>query len=407
MFRRMTFKEVQAFLEKINSYMQLSFKELQLLQTPNVVLRQTLTVSGKKYPAYRVQFNNARGPYKGGIRFHTEVSLDEVKSLSFWMALKTAIVDVPFGGAKGGITVDPKLLSVKELQQLSRGYVRAFYKSLGSKRDIPAPDVNTNQQIMAWMLDEYEKLTGVRAPGMITGKPLELGGSRLRDIATALGGVYILEEALQKIKIGPKTVVIQGFGNAGMNMAQILHGRGFKIVGVSDSHGGIVNHNGLDIAKVVEIKKQTGSVVNYLHAQRVTNEKFLTTHCSILIPSALGGVITKENMKLLNTSVILELANGPVAADADDFLFEQKVVVIPDVLANAGGVTVSYFEWVQNNQGFYWTDEEVAGRLEEKMKSAFRNVYNQWQAKPYSFRTAAYIYGLEKILAAERLRGRV
>src|SRR3989338_6292430 len=400
----MAFKEVQAFLQKINSYIQLSPKELQLLQTPNQVLRQTLTVGGKKYLAYRVQFNNARGPYKGGIRFHADVSLDEVKSLSFWMSLKTAIVDVPFGGAKGGITVDPKGLAVKELQQLSRGYVRAFYKSLGSKRDIPAPDVNTNPQIMAWMLDEYEKLTGVRAPGMITGKPLELGGSRLRDIATALGGVYIFDEALQKIQIGAKTVVIQGFGNVGMNVAQILHARGFKIVGVSDSNGGIVNHNGLDIAKVVQIKKETGSVVKYLHAQRVTNEKLLTTHCSILIPSALGGVITTENMKLLNTSVILELANGPVAAEADDFLFEQKIVVIPDVLANAGGVTVSYFEWVQNNQGFYWTDEEVAQRLEEKMKSAFRAVYNQWQAKPYSLRTAAYIYGISKILGAERLR---
>jgi glutamate dehydrogenase/leucine dehydrogenase len=323
------------------------------------------------------------------------------------MTLKTAIVDVPFGGGKGGVAVDPKALSVKELHQLSRAYVKAFYKNLGSKRDIPAPDMNTNPQIMAWMLEEYEKLTGVSAPGMITGKPLELGGSQLRDIATALGGVYILEEALQKIKIGPKTVVIQGFGNAGMNVAQILHGRGFKVVGVSDSMGGIVNHNGLDIPKVVEIKKQTGSVVNYLHAQRVTNEKLLTTHCSILIPSALGGVITKENMKLLNTSVILELANGPVAAEADDFLFEQKVVVIPDVLANAGGVTVSYFEWVQNNQGLYWKDEEVARRLEEKMRDAFRNVYNQWQAKPYSFRSAAYIYGIQKILAAERLRGKV
>jgi len=403
----MTFKEVQAFLEKVNSHILLQPKELQLLQTPNNVLKQTLTVNGKKYPAFRVQFNNARGPYKGGIRFHPEVSLDEVKSLSFWMTLKTAIVDVPFGGGKGGVAVDTKALSVKELHQLSRAYVKAFYKNLGSKRDIPAPDMNTNPQIMAWMLEEYEKLTGVSAPGMITGKPLELGGSQLRDIATALGGVYILEEALQKIKIGPKTVVIQGFGNAGMNVAQILHGRGFKVVGVSDSMGGIVNHNGLDIPKVVEIKKQTGSVVNYLHAQRVTNEKLLTTHCSILIPSALGGVITKENMKLLNTSVILELANGPVAAEADDFLFEQKVVVIPDVLANAGGVTVSYFEWVQNNQGLYWKDEEVARRLEEKMRDAFRNVYNQWQAKPYSFRSAAYIYGIQKILAAERLRGKV
>src|SRR3989344_888897 len=241
----MSFTHVIQFLEKIAPLANLSKKEVRLLETPDRILKSDLVVNGKKYPAYRVQFNNARGPYKGGIRYHPEVSEDEVKSLAFWMTIKTAVTDLPFGGGKGGVAVDPKRLSKKELEELSREYVRAFYKNLGPDTDIPAPDVYTTPEIMGWMLDEYQKLTGKKAPAFITGKPLELGGSKVRDIATALGGVYILEEAVKKVGLKDKTVAIQGFGNAGMNMAKLLAEEGYVIVAVSDSKGGIYDSAGL------------------------------------------------------------------------------------------------------------------------------------------------------------------
>ncbi len=403
----MSFKEVEQFLDKIAPLANLSSDQLKSLKRPNKILQKTLNINGKKYPAFRVQFNNARGPYKGGIRFHPHISLDEVKSLAFWMTLKTAIADIPFGGAKGGITLDSKQLSQKDLQQLSRQYIRAFYKDLGPTKDIPAPDVYTTPQIMAWMLDEYETLTQTSSPGMITGKPLELGGSLIRDIATALGGVFILEEAIEQLHISQKTVIIQGFGNAGMNIAHLLAQRGFKIIGVSDSHGAILNRNGVDIEKVIEIKQKTGSVVNYLTAERLTNEKLVTIGCAILIPAALGNIITKDNAKYINAQIILELANGPTTLEADEILHQQKVFVIPDVLANSGGVTVSYFEWVQNNQGFYWREEEVALRLKDKMQRAFNNIWEESKNKSYNFRTATYLYALKRIIAAEKLRGKI
>ncbi|MBI2102665.1 Glu/Leu/Phe/Val dehydrogenase [Candidatus Woesearchaeota archaeon] len=403
----MTFDHVQHFIRKIAPLANLSAAEIKLLETPIHIHKAELTVNGKKYPAYRVQFNNSRGPYKGGIRFHPEVDEDEVKSLAFWMSLKTAVADIPLGGGKGGITVDPKSLSEKEMQELSRAYVRAFADHLGSKIDIPAPDVYTNGQIMAWMLDEYEKKVGHHDPGMITGKPLELGGSLVRDIATALGGVYVLEEAIKKLKLKGKSVVIQGFGNAGMNVAKLLSDRGFSIIAVSDSKGGIYAQQGLPVDEVVTIKEKTGSVQNYHSGKKISNEELLTLTCDILIPSALSSVITEKNADKINARIILELANGPTTPTADEILHRKKILVLPDILANAGGVTVSYFEWVQNRTNYYWTAQEVETRLKEKMVTAFHKVWDSFRDRQYDFRTATYIHALHKILTTEKIRGRI
>jgi len=402
----MSFSEVATFLEKIAPLAKLSKKEITKLQIPNKVLTAELTVNGKKYPAYRVQFNNARGPYKGGIRYHPEVSEDEVKSLAFWMTIKTAVTGLPFGGGKGGVAIDPKRLSKKELEELSREYVRAFYKNLGPDTDIPAPDVYTTPEIMGWMLDEYQKLTGKKAPAFITGKPLELGGSKVRDIATALGGVYVLEEAVKKIGLKEKKVAIQGFGNAGGTMARLLAKRGYPIVAVSDSKGGIYDGKGLDIDEVIKVKEMKGTVMGYAKAKKISNEELLESNCSILIPSALSGVITKENAGKIKAKIVLELANGPTTPEADEILSTRKVLVLPDILANAGGVTVSYFEWVQNKKNESWSEQEVKKRLQERMISAFQQIWNEFSDEKNSFRTAAYVFALKKIVAAEKTKSK-
>jgi len=400
----MSFANVVHFLEKIAPLAKLSKKEMVLLQTPDRILRAELTVNGKKYPAYRVQFNNARGPYKGGIRYHPEVSEDEVKSLAFWMSIKTAITDLPLGGGKGGVTVDPKQLSRKELEELSRAYVCAFYKNLGPDTDIPAPDVYTTPEIMGWMLDEYEKLVGKKAPAFITGKPLHLGGSKVRDIATALGGAYVLEEAVKKIELKEKKVAIQGFGNAGMNMALLLSEQGYSIVAVSDSKGAIYDAKGLNVKEVIKVKELKGTVIEYTKAKKISNEELLESENSILIPSALSGVITKNNAEKIKAKIIVELANGPTTPEADEMLFKKKVLVLPDILANAGGVTVSYFEWVQNKKNESWSEQEVKKKLQEKMISAFGQIWKEFSDDKKSFRTAAYVLALKKIVAAEKKR---
>ena len=403
----MTFEKIKQFLEKIAPLAGVDENQLKIIATPNKILEAELDVNGKKYPAYRVQHNNSRGPYKGGIRYHPGVDLDEVQSLAFWMSLKTAVADVPMGGGKGGITVNPKELSNGELQELSRQWVRAFYKHIGPTKDIPAPDVYTTPQMMAWMMDEYEKLIGEKAPGVITGKPLAVGGSLVRDIATALGGVYVLEEAVKKINIAEKTVAIQGFGNAGMNAAKLLVERGYIIVAVSDSKGGIYNPSGLDVDSVIKVKSETKSVVNYSDAEKISNEDILKLGVSVLVPSALENVITVENASEIKAKIILELANGPTTPEADEVLHQNGVLVLPDILANAGGVTVSYFEWVQNNTGLYWKADEVKERLKEKMVVAFEKIWEEYSGKEYDFRTATYILAIKKILEAEKLRGRV
>ena len=373
----MTFEKVNSFLRKVAPLAGLGEKELDILSTPQNILKAEMEVSGKKYPAFRVQFNNARGPYKGGIRFHPEVDEDEVKSLAFWMTLKTAVADIPLGGGKGGVRVNPKELSKEEIEELSRAYVRAFYKDLGPDKDIPAPDVYTTPQIMAWMLDEYEKLVGEKAPGFITGKPLEVGGSKVRDISTALGGVYILEEAVKKLGLEDKKVSIQGFGNAGMNAAKLLAEYGYTIVAVSDSKGAIYDSEGLDVGEVIKIKTETGSVVNYGNAERISNSDLLKVDCSILIPSALSGVITKDNAAEIKARIVLELANGPTTSEADEILHDRDVLVLPDILANAGGVTVSYFEWVQNLENESWESDVVKKKLKDKMIDAFEQLWDE------------------------------
>jgi glutamate dehydrogenase (NAD(P)+) len=403
----MEYANIINFLEKIGRIANLSDKELELLKTPQYIHQAELEVSGKKFMAYRVQHNNSRGPFKGGIRYHPEVNLDEVKALAFWMSLKTAVADIPFGGGKGGVTVNPKELSVEELEELSRAWIQAFYKHIGPTKDIPAPDVYTTPQVMAWMMDEYEKLIGEKAPGVITGKPIEMGGSLVRDIATALGGVYVLEEAMRKAGLSEKNVAIQGFGNAGMNAAKLLVGAGFKVVAVSDSKGGIYNASGLDVEELVRVKNETKSVVNYENAEKISNQELLELEVAVLVPSALANVITKDNAVNVKAKVILELANGPTTAEADQILHSKNVLVLPDILANAGGVTVSYFEWVQNNYGYYWDADTIKSRLKEKMVTAFNRVWEKYSQNDYDFRTNTYVLAVKKILDAEKLRGNV
>src|SRR3989344_3430885 len=402
----MTLANIQRFLTKLAPLANLSKKDLQLLATPEHVWKAELEVSGKKYPAYRVQWNSARGPYKGGIRFHPGVDIDEVSSLAFWMSIKTAVADLPLGGGKGGVTCNPKDLNEKQLEELSRKFIRAFYKHLGSDKDIPAPDVYTTPQIMAWMLDEFEKLTGKKDPGMITGKPLDKGGSLVRDIATALGGVFILEEALAKMKMKEKTVAIQGFGNAGMNMAELLAERGFKVIAVSDSKGGIMNKDGLDIPKLVMVKNATSSVVNY-PGKKISNEELLEMKVDILVPAALDNVIHKDNAAKVKAQLILELANGPTTPEADVILHKNGILVLPDVLANSGGVTVSCFEWQQNLAGEKWSEKEVTLKLRKKMVTAFNKIWELHQTNDEDFRTNTYVLAVKKIIEAEKKRGKV
>lgn len=398
------------FLEKVSNLMQLSDEEKSYLSKPARVHKATLNVAGEEYPAFRIQYNDARGPTKGGIRFHPEVDEEEVQSLAFWMSLKTAVVDIPLGGGKGGVRINPKKLSQDQLEELSRKYIRAFAEHLGEDKDIPAPDVYTTPQIMAWMLDEFETIIGKTEPGMITGKPLEVGGSKLRDIATAQGGVYVLEEALKKVGLSGKKVIIEGFGNAGMTAAKLLTNKGFTIVGVSDSTGGIYNANGLNIPKVIKAKKATKSVKAYTQENEATElqgEEILFQEGDILIPAALADSITEENAEKIQARIILELANGPITAKADEILHKRNVLVLPDILANAGGVTVSYFEWVQNRQRFYWEIEEVDERLKKRMTTSFKQIWDIHESNDYSFRENTYILAIRRILEAAKLRGKV
>lgn len=363
--------------------------------------------STKIFTGYRIQFNNARGPTKGGIRFHHEVDLEEVKTLAFLMTLKCAVVNIPFGGAKGGIVVDTKKLSKGELERLSRAYIREAYMFIGPEIDIPAPDVNTTPQIMAWMLDEYEKIIGKHAPGVITGKPIELGGSLVRGISTALGGVFVLKEIVKEMDMKPENtkVVIQGFGNAGMNIADILYGEKYKIIAVSDSQTGIYNEKGLEIKRVIEHKKSKKSLKGFSGGKEITNKEILELKCDVLIPAALGNQITKENVGNIKSKMILEISNGPITPEADKTLEEKGIIVIPDILANAGGVVVSYFEWVQNSMNYYWTENEVTEKLESCMVTATKDVEKTRKNLKCSMRDASYTIAINRVLEAEKLRG--
>ena len=350
------------------------------------------------FNGYRVEYDNTLGPYKGGIRYHASTDINEVKALAFWMALKCAVVNIPMGGGKGGITVDPKTLSKAELEKLSRGWVQKLSDILGPNKDVPAPDVGTTPEIMAWMADEYAKITGDTTGAVITGKPIENGGSLGRNTATAQGGFYVFDALKDYLGLsGQLRVVIHGCGNAGANAAKIWHKAGHKVVAVSDSKGGVYNPDGLDIDKLIAHKLKTGSVSNCLNGKDISNEELLELECDLLIPAAFEGVIVEKNANNIKAKVILELANGPVCPVADEILFNKDIVVIPDILANAGGVVVSYFEWQQNLKNEKWTEQEVFEKLQSIMASAAESVYKISQNSKTNLRTSAFIAAIERI----------
>lgn len=385
---------------------------LDALKQPERLLEFALPItmddgSKKVFTGYRVQYNSARGPYKGGLRYHPQTDLDEVKALAFWMAIKCATVDIPYGGGKGGITVDPKKLSAGELERLTRVFTRALKEFIGPHTDIPAPDVYTNPQIMAWIVDEYSKITGKFTPAVVTGKPIELGGSLGRAAATGQGGFFAFEELAKhkKIKASQTTIAVQGFGNVGESFSEIANYHKYKIVAISDSKGGVYNPKGLDVAALKAHKEKSGQVKDFKGAKNVSNEELLELPVDMLVPAALENQITDKNAGKIKAHFILELANGPTTPAADEILFKKGVILIPDVLANAGGVTVSYFEWSQNLSGYYWTESEVNAKLKEKISLAFKSVWQTAQEHHVNLRTAAYILAVKRIISAMRLRG--
>ncbi len=405
-------KKCMSELENLYIYLELSTEELDLLDMP----RRSFTVhfpvhmeSGKTkmFLGHRVQYNDARGPTKGGIRFHPDLKLDDVRDLAFLMALKCAVVNIPFGGAKGGVAVNPKELSRKELELVTRGYIRAISDYIGPYKDIPAPDVYTDEKIMVWILDEFERIKGEHVPGVVTGKPIELGGSKARSYSTSLGGIHVLEEAMKKTKMNKtgSDIAIQGFGNVGENAARILHQTGYKITAVSDSKGGIINKDGLNIPEVMKHKQKTGSVVDFPGSKNITNEELMVSDCDILIPAALSEQLNEYNAKDVKAKLVLELANAPTTIEADGVFLDKEILVIPDILANAGGVVVSFFEWVQNLNNDYWEEEKVLEKLKANMVASFNDVYGMCTQENSSMRRAAYQLAVKRILHAERLRG--
>lgn len=362
--------------------------------------------SVKTFTGYRAQHNDAVGPTKGGVRFHPDVDVEEVTALSMWMTLKCGIVDLPYGGGKGGIVCDPRQMSIHEVERLSRGYVRAISQIVGPTKDIPAPDVFTNSQIMAWMMDEYSQMDEFNSPGFITGKPIVLGGSQGRDRSTALGVVIAIEEAAKRRgkTIEGSRVVIQGFGNAGSFLAKFLYDQGAKIVGISDAYGALHDAEGLDIDYLLDRRDSFGTVTN-LFDDTISNKELFEIDCDILVPAAISNQITEDNANDIKAEIVVEAANGPTTMAATKILSERGVLLVPDVLASAGGVTVSYFEWVQNNQGYYWTEEEVNEKLREKLVKAFDTIYNLAENRKIDMRLAAYIVGIKRTAEAARYRG--
>lgn len=412
------FQDFKHHVERAATPLSLSSERTQALMTPDRILRADISIemddgSTASFPAYRVQFNNARGPYKGGIRFHPDADEDEVSALAAMMAVKCAVVGIPLGGAKGGVAVDPKKLSRKELHSLSRAYVRAFSEHLGPDQDVPAPDVYTTAEIMGIMLDEYEQIIGKSAPGMITGKPLSLGGSLGRDTATADGAITVLQELLNDKGVDPHTLraAVQGAGNAGAQAAHLLYEMGMNVVALADSKGTLLVPNGMNVAEVLAVKDVEGSVTNAARHQDMEGkvlpaDAVITEGCDVLVPSALEEQITASNANDIKAGIVLEVANGPTTPAADDILASSGVVVIPDVLANAGGVTVSYFEWIQNRTGLYWTKDEVKERLDTVMKAAYKDVATIARERGISLRDAAYVLGIKRIDEAMKARGR-
>ena len=406
------FEVAQKQLDKAVKIMKLDEGTHQLLREPMrlLTLRIPLRMDNGKvkvFTGFRCQYNDARGPTKGGIRWHPDETENTVKALAAWMTWKCALMDLPYGGGKGGIICNPKELSENEKQGLARAYVRALGRYIGPERDIPAPDVYTDPPIMAWMMDEYSTIVGYNAPGVITGKPIETGGSLGRSDATAKGGMYALREVakLLGVDLSKSTIAIQGYGNAGTFAHKLVTEMfGSKVVAVSDSKGGVYNPKGLPV-DIIKVKEKTGSVTNYKDGKKISNEELLELDVDILIPAALENQITKDNADKIKAKIIVELANGPTTPEADEILHKRKIFVIPDFLANGGGVTVSYFEWVQNITGTYWSLEEVYEKLDKKMTKAFHDVYAKYKELKVDPRTAAYIVALERVVIAMKQRG--
>lgn len=410
------FKNALKQLDKAAVFLKLDKNILESLKKPNQILEFPITITmdnGRQetFEGYRVQYNNILGPYKGGIRFHPQADIDEVKALAFWMTIKCACVDIPMGGGKGGIRVDPKKLSEGELERLSRGWVQKFYQYIGPQKDVPAPDVYTNPKIMAYMVDEFSKLAGKWTPATFTGKPLNKGGSEGREFSTGMGGYYVINELVKKLNLKPENtkVVIQGFGNVGYHMARILHENGYNVIGLSDSKTAIFAKEGFNPKHVLRKKEEEGmidgcyyegEVCSDISHEHIYNQELLELDCDILIPAALENQITADNADKIKAKAIIEMANGPTTPEADEILYKKGIYVVPDVLANAGGVTVSYFEWKQNLEGRHWSENEVLDKLKEKMVSAFDNVWQISQEKKIDLRIAAFVKAILRIAEA-------
>ena len=417
------FSDASQRLEEALAYASISDDAIERLKLPKSSLKVSIPVrmdNGELriFPGYRVRYDDTRGPTKGGIRYHQDVSIDEVQSLSFWMTFKCAVANLPFGGGKGGITVNPKELSHFELERLSRGYIDAVADFIGPDVDIPAPDVYTNQMIMGWMVDQYSIIKRQITPAVITGKPLTMGGSLGRDTATAMGAFFTIEATWPKLGLNGSpadtTVAVQGFGNAGAIVAELLFNAGYKVVAVSDSKGGIYRREGLDVPSVRQFKDSTrtlkavyceDTVCSIVEHETITNEELLALDVDILAPAALENQITEANARDIKAKAVYELANGPTTPGADEILRQRDVIVFPDILVNAGGVTVSYFEWVQNRQGLYWTLEQVNQKLKQMMVEETERIWTIAQEQGISPRTAAYVHALDRIGDAVQAKG--
>ncbi len=415
------FADASQKLEKALKYSAISEDAIERLKYPKSSVNVSIPVrmddgSLKVFQGYRVRYDDTRGPTKGGIRYYPTVSMDEVQSLAFWMTFKCAALGLPFGGAKGGITLNPKELSKFELERLSRGYIDALADFIGPDLDIPAPDVYTNPMIMGWMMDQYSMIHRRITPAVVTGKPIAMGGSLGRDAATAMGAFNVMEALLPKFNIvrANTTVAIQGFGNAGANLAEMLFQAGYKVVALGDSQGAIYSKDGLDVPSVRQFKESTrrvkavyceGSVCNIVDHEEISNEELLELDVDILIPAALENQITEANAADIKAKFIFEVANGPINFAGDEILNQKGIHVFPDILVNAGGVTVSYFEWVQNRMGFYWTLDEVNSRLKQKMVEESERIWTLSQEKEISLRTAAYVHALNRLGEAVGARG--
>ena len=416
------FSDASQRLDEALEYASISEDAIERLKLPKSSLKVSIPVrmddgTLRIFPGYRVRYDDTRGPTKGGIRYHQDVSIDEVQSLAFWMTFKCAVANLPFGGGKGGITVNPKELSPFELERLSRGYIDAVADFIGPDIDIPAPDVYTNQMIMGWMVDQYSIIKRQITPAVITGKPLTMGGSLGRDTATAMGAFFVIEVTWPKLgnrSPADTTVAVQGFGNAGAIIAELLFNAGYKVVAVSDSKGGIYRREGLDIPSVRQFKDSTrtlkavyceDTVCSIVEHETITNEELLALDVDILAPAALENQITEANARDIKAKAVYELANGPTTPGADEILRQRDVIVFPDILVNAGGVTVSYFEWVQNRQGLYWTLEQVNQQLKQKMVEETERIWAIAQEQGIAPRTAAYVHALNRIGDAVQAKG--